>query len=30
MWQVSLLVSNVDKLPAAVRTILQKPPLPKQ
>src|ERR1700680_5117226 len=25
MWQVSLLLSNADKLPAAVRTVLQEP-----
>jgi len=26
MWQVSLLLSNADKLPVAVQTALQKPP----
>ena len=30
LWQVSLLVSHADQLPAAVQTILQKPPPPME
>jgi thiosulfate dehydrogenase len=30
MWQVSLLVSHADQVPAAVQTILQKPPPPME
>jgi len=30
MWQVSFLLSNADKLPASVQTVLQKPLSPME